>query len=329
MTLRLNDISKSSCGWKAALLAVLLAPCTAQLASAQSLASFAGAAGATPQTHRAETSTKALTRADLLAASFTPHLLDAQQEPVQPAAPAQQPSAKPAGQQTSLPDAPKPVLAGQKTDCFDDPCPREANNWYERFVNGPHAKALTPRQKAWLAVRNLLDPFNAVTILGEAGISVAADSHSDYGPGFRGFGKYVGVSYTEDLTGEFFNTFLIPSIVHQDPRYHRMPHASYPRRITHAITQVIWTQSDSGKGMLNYANLVGFAIDDEIANLYVPGRDTNASATAQRYAIGIATAPISNFISEFLPDVARHIHVQEVVVQRIINQVARNDSSSF
>jgi len=199
-------------------------------------------------------------------------------------------------------------------------------NWYMRFVNGPQVKPLTPKEKGWLALRNFVDPFNAITILADAAISVGADSHSDYGPGMAGFGRYVGVSFSQDLTGEFFDTFLIPSIAHQDPHYHRMPHASYPRRVFHAIAQVAWTQGDNGKGMLNYANLVGYAIDDEISNLYVPGRETNASATAQRYAIGLATAPIDNFITEFLPDVARHIHVQIVVVQRIINQVASKDS---
>ena len=73
------------------------------------------------------------------------------------------------------------------------------------------------------------------------------------------------------MTGEFFGTFLIPSIFHQDPHYHRMPHAPIPRRILNAIVQVGWTQSDNGKGMPNYANLIGSPIDAEIANLYVPG----------------------------------------------------------
>ena len=196
-----------------------------------------------------------------------------------------------------------------------------------RFENGPQVKPLTPMEKGWLATKNVIDPFNVITILGEAGISVAADSHSAYGPGFPGWGRNVGVSFTEDMTGEFFGTFLIPSIVHQDPHYHRMPTASYKHRIFHAVYQVVWTQGDNGKGMLNYANLVGFGIDDEIANLYVPGRETNASASAERYGIGLATAPIDNFITEFLPDVAKRIHVQVVVVQRIINMVASKDGN--
>lgn len=254
---------------------------------------------------------------------------DAQQptKPVEPSTTA----TPPAEQNPSLPDAPKPAQANvqnqtSKNGCAKPPCVPPIINWYMRFENGPQVKPLTPTEKGWLATKNLIDPFNVITILGEAGISVAADSHSPYGPGMPGWGRNVGVSFTEDLTGEFFGTFLIPSIVHQDPHYHRMPHASYKRRIFHAIDQVIWTQGDNGRGMLNYANLVGFGIDDEIANLYVPGRETNAAASAQRYAIGLATAPIDNFITEFLPDVAKHIHVQIVIVQRIINQVASKDS---
>jgi len=200
-------------------------------------------------------------------------------------------------------------------------------NWYARFLDGPQVKPMTPKEKAWLAVRNLVDPFNALTILGSSAIAVGADSHSAYGPGFHGFEKYVGVSVTQDMTGEFFGTFLIPSVMHQDPHYHRMPTASMKKRIAHCLYQVVWTQGDNGKGMLNYANLAGFAIDDEIGNLYIPGRQTNLPASAERYGTGFATAPIDNFVTEFLPDVARKIHVRVVLIQQIINQVANKDNS--
>jgi len=250
-----------------------------------------------------------------------------EQSPQQPAS-----SSPQTAQQPALPDAPKPAQSTADNqpkvyDCKAKPCQLPVVNWYLRFEDGPQVKPLTPKEKGWLATKNVIDPFNIITILGEAGISVAANSHSPYGPGFPGWGRYVGVSFTEDITGEFFGTFLIPSLVHQDPHYHRMPQASYKRRIAHAFYQVLWTEGDNGKGMLNYANLVGFGIDDEIANLYVPGRETNASATGERYGIALATAPIGNFITEFLPDVAKRIHVQVVIVQRIINQVANKESN--
>jgi hypothetical protein len=201
-------------------------------------------------------------------------------------------------------------------------------DWYERFVTGPDVKPLTVEEKGRLAAHNLLDPFNLLTIGGEAAISVAANSHSPYGPGFPGWGRYVGVSFTQDLTGEFVGTFLIPSLVHQDPHYHRMPNTTIPRRIFHCVAQIAWTQGDNGRGMINYADLGGFAIDDAVGNLYVPGQQTRLSASTERYAIGLATAPIDNFVTEFLPDVARHFHIQVVIIQRVINQVARTENTA-
>ncbi|HUA92746.1 MAG TPA: hypothetical protein VL991_09280 [Terracidiphilus sp.] len=195
-------------------------------------------------------------------------------------------------------------------------------NWYARFLNGPQVKALTPVQKAHLAVRNLIDPFNLLTIGGEAAISVAANSHSVYGPGFQGWGKYMGVSFTQDMVGEFFGTFLIPSVTHEDPHYHRLPQASIKRRVFHAAIQIVWTEGDRGKGMVNYSNLVGFAFEDAVNDLYVPGQQTNFRASAERYGIALATAPIDNYITEFVPDIASRIHVRVVLVQRIINQIA-------
>jgi len=228
-----------------------------------------------------------------------------------------------AGFESTAPPSPDNTTAQNLGPKELPPCPPQPLiNFYQRFINGPEVKPLTPKEKARLAVKNLLDPFNAVTILGNAAIAVGSDSHSPYGPGMHGFAKVVGVSYSEDMTGEFFGTFLIPSIVHQDPHYHRMPHASIKRRIFHAVAEVVWTQGDNGKGMLNYADIVGFPIDLEIANLYVPGEKTNLPSTAKRYAFGMAIAPTDNFITEFLPDLAKRIHVRIVLVQQIINQVA-------
>jgi hypothetical protein len=203
-----------------------------------------------------------------------------------------------------------------------------AINWYARFLDGPTVMSMTPKEKAWLAVRNVADPFNALTIMGSSAIAVAADSHSAYGPGFTGWGRYVGVSYTQDITAEFFGTFLIPSLAHQEPHYHRMPGAGIKRRMAHVLYQIAWTQGDNGKGMVNYGDLLGFGIDDAIGNLYVPGRATRASASAERYATALATAPIDNAVTEFLPDIARKIHVRVVLIQRIINQVANKTAAN-
>ena len=42
---------------------------------------------------------------------------------------------------------------------------------------------------------------------------------------------------------------------------------------------------------------------------------------------GYATDPIDNLITEFLPDIARHIHVRVIFAQRIVNQVSSDQYS--
>jgi hypothetical protein len=239
--------------------------------------------------------------------------------PKKPDAPAAQNAAS-----TTNDPKPDPPPVAQQADT--GPCKMTLAQRYDKFVDGPHDKPLTPKDKAWLGLRNVADPINNLTILATSAIAIGSDSHSPYGPGMAGWGRNVGVNFTQGLTGEFVGTFLICSIAHQDPHYHRMPNARILRRIGHGILQVVWTQGDNGKGMLNYSNLVGFGIEDEIGNFYVPGRQTNASATALRYVSAIAFTPIGNFVNEFVPDVAGHIHVQNVFIQRIINQVARSES---
>ncbi|HEX3437435.1 MAG TPA: hypothetical protein VHT24_11765 [Pseudacidobacterium sp.] len=196
---------------------------------------------------------------------------------------------------------------------------------FQRFLSSSEPHPMTPKQKAILAGKDVVDPFNLLTIGGLSAISVASDSHSAYGPGMEGWSKLSGVSLTQDMTNEFLGTFLIPSIAHQDPHYHRMPNASYKRRIAHCIYQVVWTQGDDGKGMFNYASVVGGAFEEAISDAYVPYRETGWSSATQRYGTALATNPIGNFITEFLPDVARHVNIRAVFVQRIINQVARQE----
>jgi hypothetical protein len=199
-----------------------------------------------------------------------------------------------------------------------------AINWYARFVTGPDVMPFSPVQKLRLAADNLTNPFNLLTIVGEAGISVAANSHSAYGPGFPGWGRNVGVAFTQDMTSQFFGTFAIPSITHTDPHYHRRPDMSIPRRALHCVKDIFRERADNGKETFNYSELFGPMVDMSLANLYVPGQQTHFAADAERYGVDLATAPIDNIITEFVPSIAAHIHTHVVFVQRIVNQVATN-----
>jgi len=181
---------------------------------------------------------------------------------------------------------------------------------------------LTWQKKGYLALHDLVDPANAGTILGISAITIGSDAHTAYGPGWKGFGKIVGVSVLQDATGEFFGTFLIPTVAHQDPRYFRMAHESVPKRILYSVSRTIISRHDDGSSMPNYSTLLTYPISAELSNLYVPGIHSDASSTVTRIFTGLATDPANNLLNEFLPDVAKRVHVRIIFVQSILNNVA-------
>ena len=221
-----------------------------------------------------------------------------------------------------LPKIKSPAEDQSRKNCID------ILNPYARFLDTKMVIPMTSRQKGYLAFHDLTDPFNLATIVATSGFSTAIDSHSAYGPAWKGFGKSTGISVVQDATGEFFGTWLIPTITHEDPHYHRLPNSTIPRRFLHAISRTVISQHDDGSRMPNYPTLLTYPIASEIANLYVPGVQTDSRSTTARILIGYATDPIDNLITEFLPDVARRVHIRVIFVQRILNQVATGQPGS-
>jgi hypothetical protein len=229
------------------------------------------------------------------------------------------------------PPSPDPCAAQHSTvnpeassaSAAQKPCnPKEDK--YARFVNTPAPTPMTPRQKGRLAIHDVVDPFNIVTIFLNSGFTVAINSHTAYGPGIKGFGRDAGYSFVQDATGEAIGTWGVCSLLHEDPRYHRMPDATVMRRLAHALSHAVIAQHDDGRLMPNYEDLITYPASAEIANLYVPGVATNLPSTVERVLVGLATEPIDNIITEFLPDFAKRIHVHVVFVQQIIDKVATN-----
>ncbi|HSY68603.1 MAG TPA: hypothetical protein VK813_08170 [Edaphobacter sp.] len=197
---------------------------------------------------------------------------------------------------------------------------------YQRFLTTNVVIPMTWQQKGYLALHDLTDPANFGTILGISAITIGANAHTAYGPGLKGFGKSVGVSLLQDATGQFFGAFAIPAVVHQDPRYFRMPHAPFKKRLIYSISRTVISRSDSGKSMPNYATLLNYPIGAELANFYVPGIHPDGASTVARIFTGYALDPVNNLVNEFLPDVASHVHIQIIFVQRIINNVAAGNA---
>lgn len=234
--------------------------------------------------------------------------------------------------QTRLPSCPKKKPAGSPPagspvigeDQQNAACVEE--NPLQPIIASKELPGLSSTQKAYLAGRDVIDPFNLVTIVGYSGIVVASNAHTAYGPGFRGFGRLTGYSLVEDMQGEFFGTFLIPSLAHQDPRYYRMPGRPLTKRLLNAVSHTVITRHDNGDRMLNYATLLTYPISAELTNLYVPGVQTDGTSTAKRIGLGLATDPVGQIVAEFLPDFAKRIHIRVIFVQQILQQVAQGST---
>jgi hypothetical protein len=196
---------------------------------------------------------------------------------------------------------------------------------FQRFLTTNVAIPLTWQQKGYLALHTVTDPINLATIAVTSAISTAADSHSAYGPGLKGFGKNAGVSLLQESTAEFFGTFAVPAIMHQDPRYYRMPDQPFKKRLIYSISRTIISRHDDGTSMPNYGTLLEYPINAQISNLYVPGIHTDGASTTKRILIGYAIDPTNNLLVEFLPDVAKHVRIRIIFLQRILNGIASSE----
>lgn len=233
------------------------------------------------------------------------------------------------------PDKPEPCLSLPPTSAIQTSAPEASSaaqarnnpcavpqNPYKRFLDNGKPIPLSPRQKGYLAFHDIIDPFNLLTITANSAFTVGINSHSAYGPGFKGFGRDIGYSFSQDATGEVIGTFGICSLLHEDPHYHRTPSGRPFERFVHAISRTVIAQHDDGHLMPNYEVLITYPASAEISNLYVPGVHGNGPSTVARIFTGLATDPVNNIITEFLPDFAKHFHVRVVFLQQIINQIA-------
>lgn len=193
---------------------------------------------------------------------------------------------------------------------------------YQNFLGTNVIIPLSWQGKGYLALHYTTDPASIGTIVGISAISIAADSHTAYGPGLEGFGKLAGVSVLQNATAEFFGTFAVPVLTHQDPRYFRMPGRPFGKRILYAVSRSYISRSDEGKRIPNYGVLSAYPLVAELSNLYVPGIESDGASTAKRILTGYALDPVNNIVNEFLPDVAKRIHVRIIFVQQILNNVA-------
>jgi hypothetical protein len=169
--------------------------------------------------------------------------------------------------------------------------------------------ALTPGDKLHLFASSNLTVGSFLGTAFYAGIGQAADTDPSFGQGAEGYGKRYGATLADRLSSEFFTTFAYPSLLGQDPRYYRLGHGSFPRRLGHALSHSFVSRSDGGRPMPNLSQWMGATSASALVPLYHPDAGRGAQPLFRRAALGVATDAGWNLLREFWPEVARRLRL--------------------
>jgi hypothetical protein len=172
----------------------------------------------------------------------------------------------------------------------------------------PDAVPLTSKQKFGLAFKTLTDPGTLVFAGVVAGISQAQNSFPEYGQGAEGYAKRFGATYLDSFDGAMIGNAMLPSLLHQDPRYFRKGKGNFANRFGYAVLSTFRCKGDDGHWQPNYSNILGNVAAGAVSNLYYPDNERGFVSTYQRAIVVSAQGAIGASISEFWPDIAQHLH---------------------
>jgi hypothetical protein len=175
-------------------------------------------------------------------------------------------------------------------------------NFYTSYIWD--AQPMPMKQKFVLAFKSLYDPPQFLISAGIAGAEQYNGTYPGYGPGIQGYGKRYGASLADATTARIIGSAILPSILHQDPRYFFQGSGSIPSRTFHAVAFTFTARGDNGKTQPNYSHLLGSLAAAGIANTYHPAGSRGLGDTFQTFGIDLAGNIAGNIFREF---VLRHL----------------------
>ena len=226
-----------------------------------------------------------------------PDAPSASQQPAPPNAPSatQQPESKPGGMLNA------PMQSGAELFSFLAQRSRVFPNLATE--SGP----LSPEQKFKLAVNNSVALSAWVAAGLSAGINQAFDSPEGYGQGAEGYGKRFGAAMARRASSQMFGTFVLASVMHQDPRFFVRHDLDFGGSIKYSIRRVFVTRSDDGRHVFNWSGLLGMLASEGLANVYYPDNFRTAGNTFSRFGYDLAGAAGGNLLRQYWPRINRKL----------------------
>ncbi len=168
------------------------------------------------------------------------------------------------------------------------------------------AVSLTAAEKFKLQFHAAIDPYTFAIAAITAGLGEAQDSDTGFGWGPGGYGERWAAAYGDNVIGNTLGNALLPSILHQDPRYFRLGHGSIGHRFLYsAATSFICKHDNTGKWEPNYSNVLGNMIAGEISTLYYPNSKSDGLQAVETGLTVTFEGTFGAELQEFWPDISR------------------------
>jgi hypothetical protein len=178
---------------------------------------------------------------------------------------------------------------------------------------------LTSKEKYKVVFRSSFDYVQYPWYGFLAGISQAENSEPGYGQGAAGYGKRFGAAFADGTIENFMTGAVLPSLLHQDPRFFQLGTGSFMHRAAYAVSRNLITRTDSGHSQFNYSEIVGGGLSAVISTYsYHPSADRTLSNTLSVWGSQLGYDTITIVVKEFWPDIHRklsHKHVKSDVPQ--------------
>lgn len=158
---------------------------------------------------------------------------------------------------------------------------------------------LTTKLKFKLAMRVSIDPISIAGITSMAGIKQAANT-PDYVQGAKGYGQRLGAISADSFSDILIGGAVLPSLLHQDPRYFYQGTGTTSSRLRHALFSPFVCRGDNGQWQPNYSSLGGDLASSALSNAYYPQSNRGAGLVFGNFAIGTVERMVSGFAQEFI-----------------------------
>ena len=168
-------------------------------------------------------------------------------------------------------------------------------------VYEPHPEPLTTKMKFHMAYKDLSSPVFFARVAAWAAVQ-QANNTPHYGQGAEGYGKRLGAGFADATTENLFGNAILPSLLHQDPRYFYQGTGTNWSRARHAMFAPLICKGDNGKSQPNYSTWGGALISSAISTAYYPGANRGAGHVFSTFGVGMALHVGSSLAQEFIFD---------------------------